>query len=91
MKLAIKQKEQWVDTDKYLDILYNSFDWSKIASKSKFASPTKRSYHNADVKYIDKIKEDIVGRLEWKKTQNLKGNNSLNSIVNPADDFKILV
>ena len=91
LKLATQQEERWVEADECLDISYNTFGWSKVAGKSKSASPTKRSRHEADVEYIDEVKEDIVGRLEPKKTQDFRGDDSLSSTAKPADDFKTLV
>lgn len=91
LKLATEQEERWVDADECLDISYNTFGRSKVAGKSKSASPTKRSRHDADVEYIDEVKEDIVGRSEPNKTQDSRGDDSLSSTANPADDFKTLV
>lgn len=87
LKLTTKQEEQWFEADECLDLSYNIYSWSKIASRSKSASPTKCPRHNADVESIDEVKEDMVGRLELKK-KNSTGDNSLSSTANPANDIK---
>lgn len=91
LKLATEQEERWFEADECLDLPYNTFGRSKVASKSKSASPTKRSRHDADVEYIDEVKEDIVGRSEPKKTQGSTGDDSLSSTANPANDIKTQV
>lgn len=91
LKLASEQTERWVDADECFDISSNTFDRSKVAGKSKSASPTKRSRRDADVEYIDEVKENIVGCSEPKKTQDSRVDDSQSSTANPADDFKTLV
>lgn len=55
LKLATEQEERWFEADECFGLSYNTFGRSKVASKSKSASPTKRSRHDADVGYIDEV------------------------------------
>ena len=52
LKLATKQKERWVKVDECAELSNNTFGRSKVAGKSKSASPTKRSRQDADVEDI---------------------------------------
>lgn len=91
LKLATEQTERWVDADECVDLSSNTLGRSKVAGKSKSASPAKHSRCDADIEYIDEVKENVVRRSEPKKTQDSRVDDSLSSTANPADDFKTLV
>ena len=84
LKLATQKEERWVNADECGELANNTFGWSKVASKPKNASPTKRSRQVADVEDIDELKEDAAGRSKWKKTQDSRSDDGLSSTENQA-------
>lgn len=91
LKLATEQEEPWVNADECEELGIYTFGRSKVAGKSKNASPTKRSRQDADFEDIDELKADAAGPLKQKKTQNSRSDDSLSGTASQADDLKTLV
>lgn len=91
LKLATEQEERWVDADECEELGNTTFGRSKVAGKSKSASPTKRSRHDADVEDIDELKEDAAGPSKQMKIHDSRSDDSLSSTASQADDLTTLV